>query len=251
MKKPHGNTKHGMDGTRTYRIWHALKLRCDSSKSRSYVYYGGRGISYDPRWQKFAEFFADMGEAPEGMQIDRIDSDGDYCKENCRWATPKENCNNRRNNNVVLYKDQRITVANLARLVNLSENTLRARLLKGWPVDAAVIPPIDHKQKRFGHRTALAALIASGILLGCATAPRSTKVVTIAEAPPAPVRIPVPIPCVSLGELEPMPATAFAVGMTETQKTAAAAADLDALEAWAIRQEAKLRGCATEQKGKP
>lgn len=86
---------HGMSYTSTFRIWTGILRRCFNSKFSAYKYYGGRGIKVCERWLKFENFFADMGERPPGLQIDRKDNNGHYEPSNCRWVTPKENNANR------------------------------------------------------------------------------------------------------------------------------------------------------------
>ena len=93
------NTTHGMSGTRTYRSWEQMHRRCSSLCDKKDIkYYFGRGIKVCKRWEKFENFFVDMGERPEGKTLDRKSSDGNYEPSNCKWSTPKEQANNRRDN---------------------------------------------------------------------------------------------------------------------------------------------------------
>jgi len=87
--------KHGLCGTRIHRIHSLMIDRCTNPNSKRYKYYGGKGISVCAEWmESVAAFHRDMGDPPEGMSLDRIDVNGNYCKENCRWATQKQQMRN-------------------------------------------------------------------------------------------------------------------------------------------------------------
>jgi hypothetical protein len=89
--------KHGYRRSVEYRIWSHIKGRCCNPNDTNYADYGGRGIKICKKWRhSFLAFLRDMGKRPNGMQIDRIDNNGNYCKKNCRWTTPAKNNQNRR-----------------------------------------------------------------------------------------------------------------------------------------------------------
>lgn len=91
------NTKHGLRFHKLYRVWNSMKERCRNPNDKHYKDYGGRGIKVCDRWIScFKNFLDDMGERPNGYQIDRTNNDGNYEPDNCRWVTPKENHANRR-----------------------------------------------------------------------------------------------------------------------------------------------------------
>lgn len=99
LKKEHAghlNRKHGMSTSPTYMSWKSMIGRCQRAVTNSYRSYGGRGISICERWHTFEAFLADMGERPIGTSLDRINCDGNYEPSNCRWATAKEQAQNKR-----------------------------------------------------------------------------------------------------------------------------------------------------------
>lgn len=96
----HGHGVHGK-WTPTYFSWVSLRNRCKNANCAGYEYYGGRGISVCSRWDSFENFLADMGERPDGKSIDRIDPDGNYEPNNCRWATRSEQSKNQRRHKCV------------------------------------------------------------------------------------------------------------------------------------------------------
>lgn len=107
--------KHGLTGTKVHSDWKAMRQRCTNPNYSSFHRYGGRGITYADEWEDFSQFYKDMGEPPSSKhQLDRIDNNGNYCKENCRWVLPQENCNNRS-----VYK-------NKTGYTGVSENTSKA-----------------------------------------------------------------------------------------------------------------------------
>jgi len=116
--------------------------RCHKPTDPAWNNYGGRGITVTQKWlDSFEAFVSDMGLAPAGLSIDRIDNDRGYDPGNCRWATAKEQAMNRRSNRIVEWNGRSMTVTELAAFAPVNEKTLRARLSNNWPIDRAMTEP--------------------------------------------------------------------------------------------------------------
>lgn len=118
-------TTHGLSKKypKEYRAWKAMKRRCDNKKLRNYNIYGGRGIRVCDRWLNcFSNFIEDMGPAPDGLTLDRINSDGNYEPENCKWSSYREQANNLRTNRII--RGSNMTAANFSRKYNIKYSTL-------------------------------------------------------------------------------------------------------------------------------
>lgn len=136
LRKKYKNTPH----KETYQCWRDMKGRCFNPNSARYYTHGARGITVCDEWKdSFEAFFNDMGRKPEGMSLDRIDNDGNYTKENCRWATSKEQANNRRTNILITFGEDTLTVQQWADSLGISFACLQKRLSK-WSLEKALSP---------------------------------------------------------------------------------------------------------------
>jgi len=129
---------HGMHSTRTYRIWAGLVSRCKNMTGKKAHLYAAKGIRVCKDWLIFDGFLRDMGQAPEGMSIERVDGSGNYEPSNCRWATPKEQANNTSKNRIVSYGERNMTISQWAEETGIKANTLVYRLRRGWAIDRAL-----------------------------------------------------------------------------------------------------------------
>ncbi len=136
------STTHGMSKSAEYKSWASMKSRCSNRKNTHYARYGGRGINYDPKWKDFEQFLLDMGPMPQPkMELDRVHNDGNYCKENCRWATRKEQTRNRggaRATRFYSFNGKNMCIADWAKEIGITSQSLQKRLNKGWPLELAL-----------------------------------------------------------------------------------------------------------------
>ena len=133
-------TKHNLCGTPEYVVWAGVLSRCKYPNAASYRNYGGRGISVCAEWKSdFTTFLSDMGKRPGSKyQIDRIDVNGNYSPENCRWVTATVNGNNRRNNVRYTFEGESLTASEWSRKIGISRSCLMGRLRAGWELSRAL-----------------------------------------------------------------------------------------------------------------
>jgi len=145
-----GQNLHNIAKMPEYNIWTQMKQRCANANMPNYAAYGGRGIAVCDRWREsFENFITDMGVRPgKDYSLDRIDNDGPYSPENCRWATRIEQGNNTRTNRWITYNGKTMTLSEWSRKLNIAKSTLRNRFKKGWSVERAFSEPIQMRQHR-------------------------------------------------------------------------------------------------------
>lgn len=147
------NAIHGESKSRLYKIWAGIKSRCYDKQSRSYHKYGQRGIVVCQEWRDSYESFKAWSVAngyTEELTLDRKDNDGNYCPENCRWATQKEQQNNRRNNHLLTYDGETLTVSQWNEKLGFPKGTISQRLNKlGWSVEKALTTKIKQRSNRY------------------------------------------------------------------------------------------------------
>lgn len=141
------NTKHGLEGTRIYRIWRNVKTRCLNKNNKRYKDYGERGIKICTKWLDFQGFYEDMGKSYEkhiknygekNTSIDRKDTNKGYYKENCKWSTLIQQANNKRNNHYITFNGETLSLSQTARKYHLTKAVLTYRINNGWSVEKSL-----------------------------------------------------------------------------------------------------------------
>jgi hypothetical protein len=149
-KNPSIIANHGMSGTPTHLAWISMRQRCNNPNSTAFADYGGRGIKVCDRWQEsFANFVADMGVRPPRHSLERIENNGNYEPGNCRWATQRDQMNNRRCNRFIEIDGKRQTLAQWLRETGMTGERFFDRVKHGWSVEDAIKRPLrkQHNSK--------------------------------------------------------------------------------------------------------
>lgn len=153
------NRKHGLaprgEQSRTYRIWKGMRTRCNNPRRREYQRYGGRGIRVCDRWDSYELFLADMGEAPSGATLDRVDNDGNYEPGNCRWATYQENARHTRRSRMLTVDGVTAPLAHWCESRGVKYTLIRDRLKLGWSHEDAVKIPAGQRRPQSNPTTSI------------------------------------------------------------------------------------------------
>lgn len=135
---------HGMSRTPVYKMWNGMKLRCINPNTMSWKDYGGRGIRICDRWMRFENFYVDMGDRPSDKHsIERIDVNGNYCPENCKWILLSDQLKNTRRTRRIIFNGVAMCLSELSTLTSINRSTLQYRIFfRGMSPEVAVAKPI-------------------------------------------------------------------------------------------------------------
>lgn len=151
QRNPEGRfeTVHGMNKTKLHRVWSQMKQRCFNENDKAYCRYGARGISVCDEWVEFIPFhdWAMSNGYEEGLTIDRINNDGDYCHNNCRWVDHKAQNRNYSRNHIVEFNGERHCIKEWSEITGIKSGTILWRLRNGKPLEEV----FSKGDKRFGN----------------------------------------------------------------------------------------------------
>lgn len=151
--------KHGLSGSRLYRIYQHMVGRCVNKNEAGYENYGGRGISVCDEWAQSFKSFSDWALSngyKDDLTLDRIEVDGNYEPTNCRWVTQKIQANNTRTNRILTYSGESHTMSEWADITGLSYNLIDSRIFRGWSVERTFTEPVHTSQRRTVQRNSAA-----------------------------------------------------------------------------------------------
>lgn len=143
--------EHGLTATHQYQVWQNMCQRIINPNHTFYGNYGGRGLTIDERWLGeggYSNFYADMGPTPEGCTLERRDNNKGYSKENCYWATRKQQGRNKRNNHLVEFNGEIMCVTAWEEKLGMPEGCLKKRLQRKWTIERAMSQPVAKQPPR-------------------------------------------------------------------------------------------------------
>lgn len=147
-KRKYNTPEYRKRYTGIYGSWYAMKQRCGNPKNSSFHNYGGRGITYDPKWESFTGFQEDMGGSySSGLTLERIDVNGNYNKQNCCWITRKQQYSNMRKTVWLEYKGETKTLMDWAKEIDLPYKTVRSRYYRKMPTRDILRPSLFRPAK--------------------------------------------------------------------------------------------------------
>lgn len=141
------NKTHGLSNSKIYHIWRGIHARCNNKNDKYYPLYGGRGIKVCKRWSKFENLLKDMGHPPSGTSLDRIDNNGPYSPKNCRWASQKQQCRNKRNNVTITYQNQTKCLSEWSEITGFSKAIILWRFRAGWNAEKILTQPLQIQRR--------------------------------------------------------------------------------------------------------
>lgn len=149
LAKERHPVKHEMHGTRLYSIWCGMRARCNNSNLRVYKYYGGKGVAVCKEWDDFKNFqtWSMNNGYSENLTIDRIDFDGGYNPNNCRWVTMAKQSNNRSNTRFMTLNGETKAIKEWSDILEIPRNVLYWRTTHGWDDTKALVTPVQQQFK--------------------------------------------------------------------------------------------------------
>lgn len=147
------NRSHGGSGTATHTSWRAMRERCTNPSNSHYKNYGGRGIGFTAKWNKFENFLLDMGERPEGTSLERRDNNGDYEPENCFWATPNQQSRNTTRTIKIEWQGRTQCMKDWAKEIGVTDCALKYRIKKFGLQTAMTMPKYSKSNKKVPHES--------------------------------------------------------------------------------------------------
>lgn len=136
---------HGQSKSSLYSIWDTMHQRCSNPKTKDFKNYGGRGISVCGAWDRFETFAVDMGPRPDGLTLERVDTNGNYEPTNCIWATPLAQARNSRSNRLLTWQGKTQCISAWAEEIGISAVTLHSRLMRGWSGEKSLSTPVARR----------------------------------------------------------------------------------------------------------